>query len=44
MIAPQSQEDTKIIDCEWAKLMMEAKDIGLTPDEIREFLNENCAK
>ncbi|MFC0560088.1 anti-repressor SinI family protein [Halalkalibacter alkalisediminis] len=32
------EENTKALDLEWIELFIEAKDMGLPPEEIREFL------
>lgn len=37
-------KDVGVIDEEWYALILEAKELGLSIDEIREFLNQNEVK
>ncbi|MCS0790858.1 anti-repressor SinI family protein [Cytobacillus firmus] len=41
-----TEQNVKIegIDLEWLQLIMEAKNLGLQKEEIREFLHNNRAK
>lgn len=41
-----TEQNVKIegIDLEWLQLIMEAKNLGLQKEEIREFLHNNKAK
>lgn len=41
-----TEQSVKIdeIDLEWLQLIMEAKNLGLQKEEIREFLHNNRAK
>ncbi|MGO4888822.1 anti-repressor SinI family protein [Anaerobacillus sp. MEB173] len=41
MDIPHIEVKNSFIDREWLRLLIEAKKIGLTPAEIRKFLNEN---
>ena len=41
MIAPTSQKTVKDIDHEWEELLIEAKELGLTINEIRDFLKQS---
>ncbi|WML51623.1 anti-repressor SinI family protein [Neobacillus sp. PS3-12] len=34
----------KELDKEWLDLMIEARKLGISIDEIKEFLNKNCQK
>lgn len=41
-----TEQNVKVegIDLEWLELIMEAKNLGLQKEEIREFLHNNRAK
>ncbi|URM32341.1 anti-repressor SinI family protein [Cytobacillus firmus] len=41
-----TEQNVKIdgIDLEWLQLIMEAKNLGLQKEEVREFLHNNRAK
>jgi DNA-binding transcriptional MerR regulator len=38
-----TERETSTIDEEWLKLILEAKEIGLSIEEIRDFLNQSVA-
>ncbi len=37
-------ENSHSVDCEWVILLAEAKELGITKEEIREFLQINKSK
>lgn len=37
-----NQEILKDLDQEWVELIQDARDLGLSMDEIREFLGQTC--
>lgn len=43
-ILTEQNVKVKGIDLEWLQLIMEAKNLGLQKEEIREFLHNNRAK
>ncbi|WP_083717669.1 anti-repressor SinI family protein [Siminovitchia sp. FSL H7-0308] len=38
--AQNRQKNSQKLDSEWVTLLMEAKRLNITPDEIRRFLNK----
>ena len=36
-----NNENSHSVDCEWVRLLAEAKELGITKEEIREFLQIN---
>ena len=36
-----NNENSHSVDCEWVRLLVEAKALGITKEEIREFLQIN---
>ena len=36
-----TNENSHSVDCEWVRLLAEAKALGITKEEIREFLQIN---
>ncbi|WP_081734191.1 anti-repressor SinI family protein [Halalkalibacter akibai] len=38
MIVSSKEENMKAMDLEWVELLLEAKQLGLTPEEVKEFI------
>ena len=36
-----NNENRHSVDCEWVRLLAEAKEFGITKEEIQEFLQKN---
>jgi DNA-binding transcriptional MerR regulator len=41
MIVSSKEENMKALDIEWVELLLEAKYLGLTHEEVREFILHN---
>ncbi|MDT8861078.1 anti-repressor SinI family protein [Alkalihalobacillus sp. MEB130] len=39
-----TSDTIKETEQEWEQLLLEAREIGLTPDDVREFIKQNSVK